>query len=82
MAAAFPLPVHVALDLLVRAHLPDALAAEAALAAQYCPASLAVLRLNGALRTLRRRARAAAGADLGADEWDGCSGDVGEGGAS
>jgi hypothetical protein len=80
MAAAFPLPLHRALDVAVRAHLPVALAAEVALAATSCPASLAVLERNGALRTLRRCARAAAGLLPDAAEWDGCTGDAGDAG--
>jgi hypothetical protein len=72
MAGAFPLPRHRALDLAVRAHLDVALAAERDLAGTAAPErrahALAVLARNGALRTLRREARSAAGVHLD----DGC----------
>jgi len=78
MAPSFPLPLQVALDVAVRAHLPAALEAEAELLQRRSPAAraelLAVLRRNGQLRALRRAARASAGlvdeAGLDGCTWD------------
>lgn len=79
MAGAFPLPLHVALDAVVRAGLPLALRAEARLAGDPGPRerarAMATLQRNGRLRSERAAARAAAGqgddaAGVDGSTWD------------
>lgn len=80
MAGRFPLALHVALDVTVRALFPAALAAEADLASTLRPdrqrQAMELLRYNGTLRARRRVARSAEGMQEDGDPPDSCTWDA------